>query len=133
MHSSKTWTSTSWKTITSYQFISICLKEAKFLSSVQDTNFSVCKICSACSCEHLGRQFLLIPGAGRRKIGWSLPCRIISNTIDFPHDKSPIISIATSHNYAQDFNVATKISMAGIVKNSYIVGDRCGSRWCIED
>lgn len=35
-----------------------------------------------------------------KKIHWSLACRIISNTIDFPHDKSHIISMATSHNYA---------------------------------
>lgn len=44
VHSSKTWTSTLCETITLYQFISICLKKVKFLSSVQNTNFSVFKM-----------------------------------------------------------------------------------------
>lgn len=42
------------------------------------------------------------PGENRR-VKWipeSLVPRIISNTIDFPHDKSHKISIATSYNYA---------------------------------
>lgn len=119
--------------ITLHQFIAICLKEGTTLSSVQCTSFSVYQTCLVCNCEHPGRYFLLIPGPQRGKIQRSLLCRIISNTIDFPHDKSHILSIATSHNYAQDFSVATKISAAGIVKNSYVVRDRCGSRWCIED
>ena len=67
-------------------------------------------------------QLVIIPEkireVGGKWIPESLVWRLISNTIDFRHDKSYKVSIATSHNYAQDFSVVTKLSPEEIVKNS---------------